>query len=88
MLPLKQCATCLKVKPIDMFSRRASTKDGHYNHCKECDNSRKREEYKANPEKFKGRSQFYHEKRRHRITALEESVDLLTRRILVLEKLL
>ena len=33
---MKKCSNCLKIKPLEDFQKRASTKDGRTNLCKPC----------------------------------------------------
>lgn len=46
----KVCSSCSKTKPIDLFSKTKSFKDGFAYSCKECDAKRARRWYEKNKE--------------------------------------
>lgn len=49
---MKLCKKCNKTKNFFEFSKDASKLDGYRHTCRECRNTQRRENRKANPEKF------------------------------------
>lgn len=48
---MKICSSCREEKHLDKFYKRKSSPDGYAPHCKICDNDRRKEWRKNNPEK-------------------------------------
>ncbi|WP_461314903.1 hypothetical protein [Bradyrhizobium embrapense] len=48
---LKRCTKCGETKPLDLFSKNRSMRDGVQLHCKECKHDRKRQYRAEHPEK-------------------------------------
>jgi len=61
----KVCRRCEKDLPFDMFYRMAISPDGRQPACKSCDNARKKEWDKTNPDKKKAQMRRY--QLRHRV---------------------
>lgn len=64
---MRTCIKCLENKDISVFHRKSSAKDGYASVCKFCDNKRKLEWQKNNPEKVAERSKRYREKNKEKI---------------------
>ena len=59
----KRCCRCLKVKPLDEFSKDKRSKDGIRSHCKNC----AKKEYKKKAEYFKEYHKEYYKKHKEEI---------------------
>lgn len=57
----KQCNKCGEVKPLEMFCKNKTTKDGHGRECKQCAAERSKAMRKADPEKFRERGKKWRE---------------------------
>lgn len=57
----KKCNKCGEVKPLEMFCKNKTTKDGHGRECKQCASERAKAMRLANPEKFKQASKKWRE---------------------------
>jgi len=55
----KKCRLCEEIKPIEGFSKKTSSKDGHMNICKLCDSKKSSKWHFENPEKSKIRGARY-----------------------------
>jgi hypothetical protein len=62
-MEMKRCTKCNEPKLLEEFNRDASSKDGHRNDCRACQNTRGRAYTAANPEKERARIRDWHRKR-------------------------
>lgn len=49
---MKRCQTCKIEKPLDMFIKNRSTKDGYQGYCKECEIVHKHNFYRNHPNRL------------------------------------
>jgi len=73
--PCKVCTRCQKLKPLDLFHRDRSLKDGRRAYCKECLS----EYYRSRPDKNKEQRKIYRDNNREKIRKIGISYRSTTR---------
>lgn len=57
---MKKCSFCKLSKSVDLFSKRAASRDGLRGQCKQCDSDRDKKRYSDNRQQELNRSKLYY----------------------------
>jgi len=72
----KTCTGCLAEKPIEMFYRKARSRDGYATRCKECHNAKVKEWEKSHPENIRARTYRWRERNPEKARAIQRRSEM------------